>query len=221
MNRLTAIIRILKGFISRKRRSGRSLIQVLLLDLPLRLSMQLYLTLASFVNESIITPILTIPRFQEFQRINAGKLHDHFYVIVMPRTLHFLIVCLKLIPKKVNVILLLNGIDSWEEAYVRRHCEEYPIFRLSTCPKSSLSHGSVLNLLIDRNDSNFGILDHDFFIFNPALFDNLRFEDTTFAIGAFKLRNSKAGLEFPTTHFLFFNIELVDERRLKLSDNDN
>ena len=173
------------------------------------------MVLAARVNDSLIRNLSNIPRFKEFQRIHANKLHNHFYVIVMPNTLHYLLVCLKLIPKSVNVLLLLNGIDPWEEEYLRKQCGDYPVFELARCPKSSLSHGSVLNLLIDQNDANFGVLDHDMFVLNHAVFDNLSIEKNEFAIGAFKLRNKKAGLEFPTTQFLFFNIEWVKRIRTK------
>jgi len=194
---------------------GRSVIRVILLDIPLRLARRSYSLLAALVNDSLICKLSNIPRFKEFQRVHADELHNHFYIIVMPNTLHFLFPCLRLIPNTVNVLLLLNGVDAWEEKYLKDHCRDHSIFRLTTFCHSSLSHGSVVNLLIDHNDSNFGILDHDLYLFNPTIFSRLKFEGDEFAIGAFKLTNKKAGLEFPTTHFLFLNIDLVKRIRNK------
>jgi len=71
-----------------------------------------------------------------------------------------------------------------------------------------MSHGTVLNLLLRTNDSNFGIIDHDLFLFNPQIFDDLSFKKDECVIGAFKLINTRAQLSFPTTHFMFFNSQV-------------
>jgi hypothetical protein len=87
--------------------------------------------------------------------------------------------------------------------------EPHGEFKLNNFPYSSMSHGTVLNLLLRNNDSNFGIIDHDLFLFNPQIFDDLSFKKDECVIGAFKLRNTKAQLSFPTTHFMFFNIKRI------------
>jgi hypothetical protein len=172
------------------------------------------LGLVAFVNDVLICKLLNIPRLKEFQRVHADELHNHFYIVVMPNTLHFLLPCLRLIPNTVNVLLILNGVDAWEEKYLRDHCPGYSIFRLTTFGHSTLPHGSVVNLLIDHNDSNFGILDHDLYLFNPTILSRLQFEADEVAIGALK-RGRKVGPEIPATHFLFFNIDLVKKIRKK------
>ena len=73
--------------------------------------------------------------------------------------------------------MILNGTAGWEENYLRKNFNGYPSFKLITFPHSSLSHGSVLNLLLGNNDSNFGIIDHDLFMFNPQIFDELDFKE--------------------------------------------
>ena len=108
-------------------------------------------------------------------------------------------------------MLILNGTEAWEEEWLRAHCGDHPAFRLRTFPLSSLSHGSVVNLLLDHNESNFGILDHDLFVLNPGVFNDLTFQEGECVIGAFKLTNTKARLAFPTTHFLFFNTQLIKQ----------
>jgi len=142
-------------------------------------------------------------------------LGDHFYIIVMPNILHFLSPCLELIPKNIRVFLILNGVRSWEEEYIGDHYPDYPAFRLMTFPYSSLSHGAVLNLLISSNESDFGIVDHDLYVFNENVFRELRFGQDECVIGLFELTNRRSGLSFPTTHFMFFNIDLVKRIMLK------
>ena len=110
-----------------------------------------------------------------------------------------------------NVFLVLNGTAGWEENYLQKNFHGYPIFKLSTFPHSSLSHSSVLNLLLRNNDANFGIIDHDLFMFNPQIFDELNFNQDECVIGVFKLENQKARLTFPTTHFMFFNIKRIHQ----------
>lgn len=133
----------------------------------------------------------------------------------MPNVLHFLIPCLKLIPKNKNIFLILNGTRSWEEKYLRENYAYYPIFKLITFPHSSLSHGTLLNLLIENNQSNFGIMDHDLYIFNKEIFDKLIFNKDECVIGAFKLMNKKSALTFPTTNFMFLNVSLIKKIMVK------
>jgi hypothetical protein len=127
----------------------------------------------------------------------------------MPDTLHFLNPCLRLIPPDVNIVLILNGIHKWEENYLRKYYRQYPQFKLIACPVSSLSHGSVLTLLLTSNQTNFGIIDHDFYCFNKDVFNQLSFNAKECVIGAIKFTNPKSQLDFPATHFLFFNITLI------------
>jgi hypothetical protein len=133
----------------------------------------------------------------------------------MPNILHFLKPCLKLIPKNVNIFLILNGTRSWEEKYLRENYAYYPIFKLITFPYSSFSHGILLNLLIENNQSNFGIMDHDLYIFNKEIFNKLTFNKDECVISAFKETNKKAALTYPTTHFMFFNVSLIKKIMVK------
>jgi hypothetical protein len=221
MIRIAALPGILRRFVARRRDEGESYVRIVMVALPLRFLLRIHLIVTRHVNARVLMPCVTVPRFKRFHRDSAGGHDTHFYMIVMPRTLHFLSVSLKLIPKRVRVTLLLNGAAAWEEAYLRREFADHSIIRLCTCPKSSLEHGAVLDLLIDHSLTDFGILDHDLFVLDASLFDSLQPADTTFAIGAFKLCNSRADLEFPTTHFLFLHVPVVRaiKRKYRLSAN--
>jgi hypothetical protein len=215
MNSVGARYQRLKGLVSRERRQGAPLSRSLLLGVPLRVLSKCHEKLVAWANNTVMNRASNAPRFREFQRSHADRLHNHFYVIVMPRTLHFLLPCLRLIPPAVSVVLILNGTEAWEDDCLRAHCGSYPTFKLRTFPRSSLSHGSVLNLLLDHNDSDFGILDHDLYILDPEVFGDLTFRDGEFVIGAFRLTNPRARITFPTTHFLFFNTRLIKQVQAK------
>jgi hypothetical protein len=83
-------------------------------------------------------------------------------------------------------------------------------FKMSTLPGSSLTHGDVLTLLLRTNTDNFGILDHDLYVFEESLFDRLKFENDECVLAVFGDR-SKTGFEYPHTYFLFFNSSRLRE----------
>jgi hypothetical protein len=222
MTRIAVLPRKLGPFVTRRREAGMSYPRIVLVALPLWLVLQFYLVVTRQVNAHVLMPLVSVPRFKRFQQDSPGIPGTHFYMIVMPRTLHFISVSLRLVPKHVRVTLLLNGVAAWEEAHLRREFADHAIVRLCTCPRSSLPHGAVLDLLIDHSQTDFGILDHDFFVLNPALFDSLQPTESTFALGVFRLRNSRADLEFPTTHFLFLHVPVVQaiKRKYRISANE-
>lgn len=201
----------LQTWYRKERGKSTGFFDIMLYRLPRILAQKAYRQVAAIANERFVDKAYNHQRFKEFQTAHQHKLGDHFYIIVMPNILHLLIPCLKLIPPKVNVFFILNGTAGWEENYLRKNFKGYPIFKLSAFPYSSLSHGSVLNLLLRNNDANFGIIDHDLFIFNPQIFDELNFSKDECVIGVFKLGNKKAQLTFPTTHFMFFNVKPIHQ----------
>lgn len=205
----------LKTFIYRERGNDISIYMVILFHLPLKLLSKSYSIFVVLINDLFMNKLFNISRFKNFQNLHKNSLNNHFYVIVMPNILHLLNPCLKLIPKNIDIFLILNGTRSWEEKYLRDNYAYYPIFKLITFPHSSLLHGSLLNLLIENNQSNFGIMDHDLYIFNKEIFNKLIFNKDECVIGAFKLMNKKSGLTFPTTHFMFFNVSLIKKIMVK------
>ena len=214
-NSLNIKYQSLKTFIYRERGKDISIYMVILFHIPLRLLSKSYSTFEALINEFFMNKFFNISRFKNFQNLHRNRLNNHFYIIVMPNVLHFLKPCLKLIPENKNIFLILNGTKSWEERYLRENYAYYPIFKLITFPHSSLSHGTLLNLLIENNQSNFGIMDHDLYIFNKEIFDKLVFNKDECVIGAFKLMNTKSALTFPTTNFMFLNVSLIKKIMVK------
>jgi hypothetical protein len=123
----------------------------------------------------------------------------------MPNTLHFLIPCLRLLPTERKVFLVFNGTKDWEQKLLLREFKDRPALKLFTLPRSSINHGEVINLFFYANDKNFGIIDHDLYIFNPKIFDKLTFENKQFMKAIFRGENLLNGIIYPHTFFLFFN----------------
>lgn len=136
----------------------------------------------------------------------AGTL---FFVIVMPRTLHFLLPCLELLPSGLDVGLLVNGAAAWEQHVLARRFPSLPQLRLATLPGSSLAHGDVLNLMLENSTRDFGILDHDTYVFDAGLFEQLHFQEDECMLGLFRGTSHRTGLHYPHTYFLYFNTTLL------------
>ena len=98
---------------------------------------------------------------------------DAFYVIVMPGTLHFLLPCLALLPRHLKVVLLGNGASTWERHIVAHRFPALPYCPLATLPATSLMHGDVITLLLQNESANFGLIDHDCYVFDPRIFESL------------------------------------------------
>lgn len=133
----------------------------------------------------------------------------HFYVILMPGTLHFVLPCLRLLPPRLPVYVIANGARGWER---RRLAAAFPARRictLATLPASSVAHGDVITLLLERNDATFGLLDHDCYVFDAACFDAAAPAANEFLTAWFGRIGQKAGLAYPETFFLLVNAPLL------------
>jgi len=64
----------------------------------------------------------------------------------MPGSLHIFKVFMLYAPDTVNFVMILNGIDQWEEDWLHSHYPRFPEITL----KTTLRHGHLLDLLIDN-----------------------------------------------------------------------
>lgn len=147
--------------------------------------------------------------FEAFQRNHAPVGGGHFYLILMPGTLQFVVPCLSLLPAHMRVILIENGAAEWERQYLARAFPQHPIFKLLTFPGSSLSHGTVLTLLLEWNEHPFGVLDHDCYVFDPSIFADLKFGERDCLVAVFGNTAARVGIPYPETFFLYFNSTLL------------
>jgi hypothetical protein len=153
-------------------------------------------------------------RFEAFQDSNRDRLGAHYYTTVVPKTLDLLEYCLRFLPRDVNVFLVLNGLEPWEQAYIERTHPDFSCFALETDGKPVL-YDRVLDMLMEGNETDFGILDQDCFVIDPSFFRAVRLGVNDFAAAPFVSPNEAAGIEFPRTYFLFFNTQVIKAIREK------
>jgi len=189
---------------------GYPLLPSIFLHLPRVLLMRGYRILARGVNRSRV--------FRSFNERSLRRMHatdpahaagGHFYVIVMPGMLHYLLPCLALVPKGVPVRLVANGARRWERDVVARRFPHLPMCRMRTLPATSLTHGDVITLLLDTNNGNFGLLDHDCYVFDPRVFDELDPAPRQCLTAVYGGVSEKTGLAYPETYFLFLNTPVL------------
>jgi hypothetical protein len=202
--------RRVSGAIDRMRVRGHPLAASLLLHLPRVMLLRLYRKLARGINRA-----LPFRRLNEraLCRLHAGNPRHadggHFYVIVMPGTLHFLLPCLALLPTDLRVSLLSNNARDFELRQLAASFPRFPICRLASMPGTSLSHGDVITLLLNTNSANFGLLDHDCFVFDRTLFDDLAPGPRQCLTAIFGGTGKKARVTYPETYFLFLNTPVL------------
>ena len=212
VTRLRANLRLARQLYQRLRARGHARLGTLLWRLPLLAALRAYRKLAQAANDGPLMRRATVARFRRFQASLASQEGGHFYIIVMPHTLHFLLPCLQLVARDVRVLLLLNGARRWEAELLRARWPDLPQFRVATLPNSSVGHGAMINLLLRHNEHDFGLLDHDLYLFDTAVLKRLRFADKEFLLCLLGDSSADGKWTYPLTHFLYFR--MAEFRRL-------
>ena len=134
--KLRANLWSLRVLFRRLRDRGHGRLGILLWRLPQAIALRGYRKAAYAINDRVLQRWITPARFDRFRARQGGRLGGHFYVIVMPRTLHFLLPCLRLIANDLRVVLLINGAYRWEADLLRSRWPNLPQFRVATLPNS-------------------------------------------------------------------------------------
>jgi hypothetical protein len=204
--------RRLANAVARMRLRGYPLLTALLFHLPRVTLLRIYRKLAHPMNRAL--PFRWLNE-RALRRLHAGNPRHadggHFYVIVMPGTLHFLLPCLALLPADLRVSLLANGARAFELRQLAASFPALPIARLASMPGTSLTHGDVITLLLNSNTGNFGLLDHDCYIFDRAVFTELAPGPKQCLTAVFGGVSEKTGLTYPETFFLYLNTPVLRE----------
>lgn len=191
------------------RERGLNLASVLLVHIPVAVFFRGWRVLARSINSGLFLRVLNQPRFAVFQDKLVASSLPRFYVIVMPHTLHFLLPCLALLRGRAQIILLNNGAHRWEMRILAERFPKLPIFHVWTLPLSSLEHGYVINLLLSNHRDNFGIIDHDCYIFDGSIFSQLVPASDECLLGLFSEESASVAIKFPLTYFLYFNANVL------------
>jgi hypothetical protein len=191
------------------RERGWSPLAVLFMHVPAAALLRAWRVLAQRLDGGRIQQAFNLRRFIAFQDSLPGSALPRFYVIVMPNTLHFLLPCLALLAGRAQLVLLSNGASGWERDLLRTRFPGLPIFALRTVPWASIAHGHVINLLLENHRGNFGIIDHDCYVFDASLFDQLMPSAEECLLSLFGEESESLEFTFPLTFLLFFNAEAL------------
>lgn len=198
-----------KEMVTKKRALGSGALFLFVIYVPGKFIEKLLSTLIAAINKLYYNRYINAKRTNRFHKKFKSKMDKHFYIIGMPGMINFLEPCIELIHNKINLFLILNGVKKNEKKYIAGKYPDLPILELKTFCSSSIPHGDLINLLLHTNENNFGLIDHDLFIFDKKIFNQLDFNDDEFIAGPFELHNRKAGITFPATFFLFINTKIV------------
>jgi len=192
------------------RTRGYPLLAAVFVHLPRVALVHVYRRLAQPFNRS--GPIRTLNR-RRMRRLHAScalsPAGGHFYVIVMPGTLHFLLPCLALLPAHLTVLLLGNGATRWERRLIARRFPALRFRSLARLPGTSITHGDMITLLLQTNGANFGLIDHDCYVFDRRIFESLAPGPADCLTAVFGGISAKSCLAYPETSFLFLNAPVL------------
>ncbi len=164
--------------------------------------------LARPVNAMLLGAPSSAVRFRRFlSREVSGP--GCFFVIAMPRTLHYLFPSLDLLPADLAVVIIGNGLRSWERRALARRYPDRARFDLPALPGTSQMHGRALSLFLRCAEHDFGILDHDLYVFDSSLFDRLEPGPEECALAVFREVHRRLRLTYPETYFLYFNVGVM------------
>lgn len=207
--RIKTLLYRIKLFVKQSHRNGLSLTYILAIHLPRLFLVLAYNKFAKALNDRVISPVCNLWLMRRFHRQHVDNKEGHYYVIVMPNTLHYLIPCLQLIPDDIPTYLIFNGAKRWEREKLTKMFAKRAAIKLLTLPFSSVNHGPVINLLFTVNQHNFGIIDHDLYVFDKTLLQQRSFANNQSMRAVFKGVNPITGMEYPHTFWLFFHCSAV------------
>ncbi len=207
--RLLANLRALRAAVAPLRERGFGRVQALLWQLPAAVASRAWRALAQPCNAMLLQRSVAASDLFGFQRGLPQEGRPRLYVIVMPRTLHFLDPCLRLLADSAQLVLLANGAKPWEREWLARRFPALPMHVLPTLPASSAPHGAVVSLLLRTERTAFGLVDHDAYVFDGSLLPRLLPEGHDSMVSCFEARSASTGLAYPQTHLLFLNAPVL------------
>ena len=178
---------------------------ILFWHLPSLIILRTWRVIVRPINKHLFNRQANYPRFSCFIKKIQRTEQPRLFVIVMPFTLHFLLPCIALLQEHCQVILLSNGARHWEKSLLQKNFPSLRIFTLWTLPFTSIVHSDVINLLLKKHKGNFGLVDHDCYVFDENLIKQLEPANDEALVAYFKNISQNVDLPHPLTHFLFFH----------------
>lgn len=133
---------------------------------------------------------------------------DLVYMFLTPNLLHWAATALRFVPADTNLVLIGSGLTDEEAAWVDRHGGR-PFLRLG----QRVDLDTIWDLLFEVNRRNFGWLDPDCFVMNPALFAEMRRMAPGDAVNCMWTHAACGPTKRPfhvlESYFLFFNVDAI------------
>jgi len=142
------------------------------------------------------------------QLVDLPELSNPFFMIGITGALHIMELSFRYVPTNVDLVLILNGMDEWEQEWAKQHFITKGTITIDS--DHPIAHSKVLDMLFEGYSKPFGILDYDCFVFNPKCFAKIQSISSPSLLNAlFEFRNTNVNLRLPHTFFLFFNSPVI------------
>jgi hypothetical protein len=131
-----------------------------------------------------------------------------FFVILMPAGGHIASLAIEKVNAVANIVLIANGLCEEEVAWFETNYPRCPLISVG----QTLHHHQVINSILMNWRQNFGLLDYDCFVTDPAVIQQLTNipEDAAFST-AYSIRNTDLELVIPETFLVFLNAKRIQE----------
>jgi hypothetical protein len=86
-----------------------------------------------------------------------------------------------------------------------------PFCTLSRLPATSITHGDVITLLLDGNTGDFGLVDHDCFVFDSRIFASLAPGPRDCLTAVYGGVSDITGLPYPETYLMFLHAAVLKD----------
>lgn len=143
----------------------------------------------------------------------AGTSGLPFFIIVTPGSEKLAARNARTLTEHCSPHLLLNGFSERRLADCRELLTDLRWTKLSALPGYPVKHGTALSLLLTTASTDFGVLDADCLVRDPALLARPAFRPKEFLAAPdhpqFWNLNPKTRVRFPRTHFLVFHHKVV------------
>jgi hypothetical protein len=148
--------------------------------------------------------------------VDLASLTKPIYIIATPGNLPCVKLCLNHIPRDEECVVVFNGLEPWECSWATRHLKCSGFITL----RKMVRHYHLIDYLISKNRSVFGIVDFDCFVFDETVFQILKDMPPTAAFSSFygKCTNDLS-IIFPETFLLYMDAEKLRKISRKYQAN--
>ena len=148
-----------------------------------------------------------LAEFREFYERLPDK-RDVFYMFFAEGLLHWVVNATRLVPPEVNLVLIGSALPTAEQEFIRAELGR-PFHNI----RLGVDDNTAWEYLFATNRHNFGYLDIDCFVLEPALFAEMAAVEAGVAVNAIWTYEAAPGVPIGCTHFAFVNVPVIEALR--------